>query len=69
AILGQIDQILQADFDGDIILVSNELGLGLVPVYALSRAFRDIAGRVNQKVAAAADEFYFLISGIPMRLK
>lgn len=53
----------------DVIVVSNEVGMGLVPEYALSRAFRDIAGRVNQTVAAAADEAWFLVSGLPLRLK
>ncbi len=68
-ILSQLDQLLTTEFDGELILVTNELGLGLVPAYPLGRAFRDIAGRVNQKAAAAADEFYFLFSGVPLRLK
>lgn len=50
-------------------LVSNEVGMGLVPEYPLGRIFRDILGRVNQKVAAHADNVYFLVSGIPMCLK
>ncbi len=51
------------------ILVSNEVGLGLVPTGRLGRAFRDAAGRVNQLAAASADEVYFLASGIPLRIK
>ena len=51
------------------VFVSNEVGLGLVPSNTLGRVFRDIAGRVNQLVAAAADEVYLLFSGIPFRLK
>lgn len=52
-----------------VVIVSNELGLGLVPATKPVRAFRDLAGRVNQQVAAEADEVYLAISGIPLRLK
>lgn len=52
-----------------LVLVANELGMGLVPEYPMSRAFRDIAGRVNQLVASEADEVYFVVSGIPMCIK
>ncbi len=54
---------------GQIVIVSNELGLGLVPGDSVSREFRDMAGRMNQLVAAEADEVHFLVSGIPLRLK
>lgn len=53
----------------DIILVSNEVGMGIVPENALARQFRDIAGMINQKVASVADEAYLLCSGIPLKLK
>jgi adenosylcobinamide kinase/adenosylcobinamide-phosphate guanylyltransferase len=52
-----------------VVIVSNELGLGLVPVGRSVRAFRDVAGRVNQQIAGEADEVYFVISGMPIRLK
>jgi len=52
-----------------VVIVSNELGLGLVPATKVVRAFRDLAGKVNQQVAAEADEVYLTISGIPMRVK
>lgn len=52
-----------------VILVTNEVGLGIVPDNALARAFRDAAGIVNQKIAAIADDVEFVISGLPMRLK
>ncbi|MEO8325277.1 MAG: bifunctional adenosylcobinamide kinase/adenosylcobinamide-phosphate guanylyltransferase [Nitrospirota bacterium] len=54
---------------GQVVVVSNELGLGLVPGDAISRSFRDVAGRMNQLVAAEADEVYLLVSGLPLRLK
>lgn len=54
---------------GPIILVSNEVGLGIVPDNALARQFRDMAGLVNQRIAAAVDEVQFLVSGLPMRVK
>ncbi|PKM79259.1 MAG: bifunctional adenosylcobinamide kinase/adenosylcobinamide-phosphate guanylyltransferase [Firmicutes bacterium HGW-Firmicutes-13] len=52
-----------------VIVVSNELGLGLVPAYVLGRIFRDAAGKANQLIARAADEVYFMVSGLPLKLK
>ena len=52
-----------------VILVSNEVGQGIVPDNRLARLFRDIAGITNQALAAAADEVHVVISGIPLRLK
>ncbi|MCK9602870.1 MAG: bifunctional adenosylcobinamide kinase/adenosylcobinamide-phosphate guanylyltransferase [Candidatus Omnitrophica bacterium] len=51
------------------IIVSNEVGLGIVPANKLGREFRDIAGRINQMLAAKADNVFFLISGIPWKIK
>lgn len=51
------------------VIVSNELGMGIVPGYPLGRYFRDIAGKMNQKIAEIADEAYFVVSGIPMKIK
>lgn len=51
------------------IIVTNELGMGVVPPYELGRAIRDIAGRANQMLAKAADEVYMCISGIPLKIK
>ena len=53
----------------DVIMVSNEVGLGIVPADPLGRKFRDVAGKVNQIVASRADEVYFVTAGIPQRLK
>lgn len=52
-----------------LILVANEVGLGIVPDNALARRFRDEAGRVNQRIAAAVDEVMFVAAGLPLRLK
>jgi adenosyl cobinamide kinase/adenosyl cobinamide phosphate guanylyltransferase len=52
-----------------IICVSNEVGLGIVPDTRLGRVFRDLLGRVNQDFAAAADEVYLLVAGLPLILK
>lgn len=52
-----------------LVLVANEVGLGIVPDNALARRFRDAAGRLNQTVAARADHVLFLVAGLPMRVK
>jgi len=52
-----------------IIVVTNELGMGIVPENRLARIYRDIAGRVNQLLGSKADEVYFTVSGIPMQIK
>ncbi len=54
---------------GPVVLVSNEVGLSIVPDNALARRFRDEAGRLNQRIAAIADEAWFIAAGLPLRLK
>lgn len=54
---------------GSRILVSNEVGLGIVPDNPLARKFRDMAGLLNQKMAGIAHEAYFTAAGIPMKIK
>jgi len=56
-------------FKGTAIAVSNEVGLGIVPENALSRRFRDVAGLANRVMAASADEVYWVVSGIPVKIK
>lgn len=51
------------------ILVSNEVGLGIVPDSLMGRVFRDVQGRANQQLAAMADDVYFMAAGIPMKIK
>jgi len=52
-----------------MIIVTNEVGLGIVPAYKLGRIYRDALGRANQQVAAVADQVIFMVSGIPMNVK
>ena len=52
-----------------VILVSNEIGLGLVPLDKLSRQFRDLSGKMNQSVAKAANKVTFVAAGLPLSLK
>jgi adenosylcobinamide kinase / adenosylcobinamide-phosphate guanylyltransferase len=55
--------------DAHLFLVANEVGLGIVPETSMGRHFRDVAGRLNQQVAARADEVYLCVCGIPMAVK
>jgi len=55
--------------DFKFIIVSNEVGLGVVPSYPLGRIFRDLMGTVNKEIAAVADEVHFFIAGIKQRIK
>ena len=64
-----IELLNAADQFENAIIVSNELGMGLVPSYPLGRYFREIAGKMNQIVAEKADEVYLVVSGIPMKIK
>lgn len=57
------------EYKGTIVMVTNELGSGLVPEHKLGRVFRDIAGRVNQMIAKEADKVYLAVSGIPVQIK
>lgn len=70
-ILNEIKDLMRAvkESDKTVIFVTNEIGFGIVPETKLGRAFRDIAGRVNQYIAAACDEVYLTVCGIPMRIK
>jgi adenosylcobinamide kinase/adenosylcobinamide-phosphate guanylyltransferase len=54
--------------EGATIVVTNEVGGGVVPAYPLGRAYRDVLGRVNQRVAAAADRAWLLVAGRPLEL-
>lgn len=64
----QLNDVLDG-LAGPVVLVSNEVGSGIVPENALARRFRDESGRLNQAVAAAADRIYLVVAGLPQILK
>ncbi|MEJ2700022.1 MAG: bifunctional adenosylcobinamide kinase/adenosylcobinamide-phosphate guanylyltransferase [Desulfuromonadales bacterium] len=70
-VLAEVDRFfdLRPLVSSPLFLVSNEVGMGIVPANPLARRFRDLAGEVNQRLAAAADEAWLVVSGLPLRLK
>ena len=52
-----------------LVIVTNEVGQGVVPAFRMGSLFRDIAGRINMHIAHQADEVVCMISGLPLRLK
>jgi adenosylcobinamide kinase/adenosylcobinamide-phosphate guanylyltransferase len=67
----QCDLLIQAAgvHHGAVICVTNEVGMGIVPDNPAARLYRDLVGRCNRMLAAAADEVYLVSCGIPLRLK
>jgi adenosylcobinamide kinase / adenosylcobinamide-phosphate guanylyltransferase len=67
----EVQGLIQAarQHPGEWMIVSNEVGLGLVPPYPLGRIYRDALGRANQQLAQAADRVLFMVAGIPMVVK
>ena len=67
----ELNELLAAwkDAQFHLIVVSNEVGLGLVPDNALGRVYRDALGRANQRMAQAADEVYFMVAGLAVKIK
>ncbi len=70
-VMAEIEELLDCidKHAGDFIVVSNEVGLGLVPDNKLGRVYRDLLGKANQLLAQHASEAYFMVSGIPMKIK
>lgn len=70
-IMDEVEQFIETLTKSPLsfILVSNEVGMGIVPAEPIARQFRDLAGTINQKLAAVADTVIFMISGVPMFLK
>ena len=71
AILNRVDRLVEAarNYSHPVIIVSNEVGGGIVPMNPLARQFRDLAGAANQRVAASADEVYLAVAGLELKLK
>ncbi|MBL4936201.1 bifunctional adenosylcobinamide kinase/adenosylcobinamide-phosphate guanylyltransferase [Clostridium sp. YIM B02515] len=57
------------EFDKELVIITNEVGFGLISEYKLGRIFTDIAGRINQFLGRASDEAYLVVSGLPLKLK
>jgi adenosylcobinamide kinase / adenosylcobinamide-phosphate guanylyltransferase len=79
-ILAEVDNLIDAvrrraenpitpGASGEVVIVSNEVGGGIVPEHPIARAFRDLQGFANQRFAHAADGVFFIIAGLPLRLK
>jgi adenosylcobinamide kinase/adenosylcobinamide-phosphate guanylyltransferase len=70
-VLGEIDELIKCmeRSDARFIIVTNEVGLGIVPADRLSRIYRDTLGKANQMLATYADEVYLMIAGIPVVVK
>jgi len=71
ALNAEIDELLAAwrARPAEWLIISNEVGLGLVPPYPLGRLYRDALGRANQRLAAAADNVLFMVAGLPLVVK
>jgi adenosylcobinamide kinase/adenosylcobinamide-phosphate guanylyltransferase len=71
ALGAEVDELLDAwrASAAHWIIVSNEVGLGIVPAYPLGRLYRDALGRANQRLAAAADAVLLMVAGLPLRIK
>lgn len=70
-VVAEVDALVAyvQESDVELLVVSNEVGLGVVPPYELGRAYRDILGRANQILARHADDVQLLVAGIPMKVK
>jgi adenosylcobinamide kinase/adenosylcobinamide-phosphate guanylyltransferase len=71
AVLRETDALLTAyrASSATWLIISNEVGMGIVPPYRLGRLYRDALGRANQRIAQQADEVLLLVAGLPWRLK
>jgi adenosylcobinamide kinase/adenosylcobinamide-phosphate guanylyltransferase len=71
ALNAELEALLSAyaSSQAEWMVISNEVGLGLVPPYPLGRVYRDALGKANQRLAAVADEVLLMVAGLPLRLK
>jgi adenosylcobinamide kinase/adenosylcobinamide-phosphate guanylyltransferase len=70
-VMERIDELVSSvsSYRGQLILVTNEVGSGIVPEYPLGRSFRDLAGKMNQKLADVCEQVFLVTAGIPIELK
>ena len=70
-VTAEIDKLLEciSYTDASFIIVTNEVGSGLVPANKVSRLYRDLLGKANQMLAERADEVYLMVSGLPLQIK
>lgn len=71
AVISEISELVECikDSSASFIIVTNELGSGLVPVNKMSRLYRDLLGKANQLLAQTADEVYLMVAGLPLMIK
>jgi adenosylcobinamide kinase/adenosylcobinamide-phosphate guanylyltransferase len=67
----EVDEMVEAirESGSSVVMVTNEVGMGIVPENAIARLYRDIAGRVNQRIGHAADEVYLVVCGQALKIK
>lgn len=67
----EIDALVEtvSNYQGDLVMVTNEVGSGIVPQYPLGRKYRDLAGMLNQKMAQVSDQVFLVTAGIAIELK
>ncbi|MBA7670364.1 Bifunctional adenosylcobalamin biosynthesis protein CobU [subsurface metagenome] len=67
----EIDELIECikHADATFIIVTNEIGLGLVPTNRMGRLYRDLLGKVNQRLAEVAEEVYLMVAGLPVQIK
>ncbi|KAB3532853.1 bifunctional adenosylcobinamide kinase/adenosylcobinamide-phosphate guanylyltransferase [Alkaliphilus serpentinus] len=70
-VVKEVEEIINKvqSIEGSLVMVTNEVGLSIVPENHVGRVYRDIIGRVNQRVAALCDEVYLVVCGLPLRIK
>ncbi len=71
SVLAELEELLawHRNSDAELIVVSNEVGMGLVPPNEMGRAYRDLLGAVNRKLAGSADQVFLLVAGLPIEVK
>jgi len=70
-VINEISELIKCikESNASFIIVTNEVGMGLVPTSKVGRLYRDLLGKANQMLAECADEVYFMVSGLPVKIK